>query len=52
MGVCPSDTQDDMSLQKSWEVKAAKKADDLLESYMGIRDMELGECVVMEDVTP
>ena len=30
-------------LQRSWEVKAAKKADDLLESFMGIRDMELGE---------
>ena len=28
--------------QRSWEVKAARKADDLLESYMGIRDMELG----------
>jgi hypothetical protein len=27
---------------RSWEVKAARKADDLLESYVGIRDMELG----------
>ena len=31
--------------QRSWEVKAARKADDLLESYVGIRDTELGVCV-------
>lgn len=27
-----------------FEEKAVKKVDDLLESYMGIRDTELGEC--------
>ena len=25
-----------------WESKAARKVDDLLESFMGIRDLELG----------
>ena len=30
-------------LQKEWETRAAEKVDDLLESFMGIRDMELGE---------
>ena len=30
-------------LQREWEVRAADKVDDLLESFMGIRDTELGE---------
>ena len=30
--------------ESAWHVKAAAKVDDLLESFMGIRDMELGEC--------
>lgn len=35
-----------LSLQPSaFEEKAIEKVDDLLESYMGIRDSELGECV-------
>lgn len=29
----------------AFEEKAIEKVDDLLESYMGIRDSELGECV-------
>lgn len=29
--------------ESAWHVKAAAKVDDLLESFMGIRDMELGE---------
>lgn len=34
------------SLQPSaFEEKAIEKVDDLLESYMGIRDSELGKCV-------
>ena len=31
------------SLQTAWETKAAEKVDDLLETFMGIRDLELGE---------
>lgn len=34
----------DFALQREWETKAADKVDDLLESFMGIRDTELGEC--------
>lgn len=29
----------------AFEEKAIEKVDDLLESYMGIRDSELGECI-------
>ena len=36
-------THDCSPLQKEWETRAAEKVDDLLESFMGIRDMELGE---------
>lgn len=40
------------SLQPSaFEEKAIEKVDDLLESYMGIRDSELGTCVALPGVT-
>lgn len=32
----------------AFEEKAIEKVDDLLESYMGIRDTELGECLAFE----
>ena len=31
----------------AFEEKAIEKVDDLLESYMGIRDSELGACVLL-----
>ncbi len=30
-------------VQREWETMAAEQVDDLLESFMGIRDTELGE---------
>lgn len=33
------------SLQTVWEVKAAEMVDTLLENFIGIRDLELGESV-------
>lgn len=35
-------------LQKEWEIRAADHVDDLLESFMGIRDNELGKYVCPE----
>ena len=36
-------THDCSPLQKEWETRPAEKVDNLLESFMGIRDMKLGE---------
>lgn len=33
--------------QSEFEERATKKVDDLLESYMGIRDLELGKSVTL-----
>lgn len=33
--------------QNEFEERATKKVDDLLESYMGIRDLDLGKAVSM-----
>ena len=30
--------------ESAWQVKAAENIDNLLESFMGIRDLELGVC--------
>ena len=41
-------------MQLAWESKAAERVDDFLESYVGIRDIELGEkcvCVCLCHVT-
>ena len=33
----------------AWEVKAAQKIDDLLESFLGIRDPDLGKLLKIKD---
>lgn len=35
----------------AWEVKAAQKIDDLLESFLGIRDPDLGRSTLMKIVS-
>ena len=36
--------------QRDWETKAAESVDDILENFLGIRDLELGEMKVLEVV--
>ena len=34
-------------IQRDWETKAAQRVDDNLENFLGIRDMELGETIML-----